>query len=279
MNESRVNQVCNAISELGKNGIIAFDRHEPEYQTFTTLSNQEIGTEPHRALLGICAGTADYQLAGNAQTFWRELERSVLEHGSLNTREDIRAILDGFMEADVNARLKSQKEARLDKLFDRGFEAWFITNYGLHEPLEVWENLADALDNPMKRKTIVFAMKVYDIIHLIENDSYLDFPAEIPIPCDLQVERVARTSGITDSESEDEVMSAWAEVASQVSDELGRSISLLRIDSIVWQSGQIIGQHEPNQQASRRALTEHFEKVGIESEQANDLAEALTSEM
>jgi len=36
-----------------------------------------------------------------------------------------------------------------------------------------------------------------------------------------------------DSEAEDEVMSAWAEVASLVSDELGRSISLLRIDSIV----------------------------------------------
>lgn len=93
----------------------------------------------------------------------------------------------------------------------------------------------------------------------------------------LQVERVARTSGITDSESEDEVMSAWAEVASKVSDELARTISLLRIDSIVWQSGQIIGEHEPNQTESQRELVEHFEEVGIESSQAEQLAEELTA--
>jgi N-glycosylase/DNA lyase len=131
----------------------------------------------------------------------------------------------------------------------------------------------------MKRKTIVFAMKVYDIIHLIENGTYLDFPQNIPIPCDLQVERVARTSGITDSEQEDEVMSAWAEVASQVSDGLGKSISLLRIDSIVWQSGQIIGEHEPHQEAARDALIEYFEEVDIETEEAETLAKALTAEM
>ena len=131
----------------------------------------------------------------------------------------------------------------------------------------------------MKRKTIVFAMKFYDIIHLIENDVYLDFPTDIPIPCDVHVKRVARTSGITNSDSEDDVMTAWAEVAKQVSEELGESVSLLRIDSIVWQSGQLIEDNEPNQRTSRRALTEHFEEVGIESKQANDLAAALTSEM
>jgi N-glycosylase/DNA lyase len=131
----------------------------------------------------------------------------------------------------------------------------------------------------MKRKTIVFAMKVYDIIHLIENGIYLDFPQDIPIPCDLQVERVARTSGITDSEEEDRVMAAWAEVASNVSDELDRSISLLRIDSIVWQSGQIIGEHEPNQEAARDALIEHFGEVGIPPEKAANLARELVADM
>jgi len=74
-------------------------------------------------------------------------------------------------------------------------------------------------------------------------------------------------------------MSAWAEVASQVSGELGKSISLLRIDSIVWQSGQIIGDHEPNQHAARTALVEHFEEVGIQTDQAEQLAETLTFNM
>lgn len=101
----------------------------------------------------------------------------------------------------------------------------------------------------------------------------------MPIFCDLWLERAAGTSGITDSESEDEVMAAWAEVASQVSNELGRSISLLRIDSIVWQSGQIIGEHEPDQEAAREALIEHFVQVGITGKEAKNLAKVLTAEM
>jgi N-glycosylase/DNA lyase len=111
------------------------------------------------------------------------------------------------------------------------------------------------------------------------NETYLDFPQDIPIPCDLQVERVAHTSGITDSEDEDEVMAVWAEVASQVSDDLGRPISLLRIDSIVWQSGQIIGEHKSSPGTAREALIEHFEQIGLDGKQAGNLAEELTVEM
>jgi N-glycosylase/DNA lyase len=111
------------------------------------------------------------------------------------------------------------------------------------------------------------------------NETYLDFPQDISIPYDLQVERVAHTSGITDSEDEDEVMAVWAEVASQASDDLGRPISLLRIDSIVWQSGQIIGDYEPDQEAAREALIEHFEQIGLDGKQAGNLAEELTAEM
>jgi len=278
MNQASVNQVSEAISTLGYQGIIKFDQEEPEYSLFEKLENT-IGDEPHRALLGICAGTADYQLAGDAQQFWQQLEQDTLDYGQLTSTEDVKQILGNFMEADVNARLNQQKRTRLVKLFDTGFADWFIENYGVAEPLTVWEELADALDNPMKRKTIVFAMKVYDIIHLIENGSYLDFPTDIPIPCDLQVERVAVTSGITDSESESGVMSAWEAVAKQVSDDLGQTVSLLRIDSIVWQSGQIIGGHEPNQERAQQELINHFEDVGLSQEESENLAEVLTAEM
>lgn len=278
MNQDRIDIVGDAISSLGYEGIISFDKEEPEYQTFRTLSN-ELGNKSHRSLLGICAGTADYQLAGDAQQFWKALEGISLTLDQLESTDDVREVLWTFMESDVNARLKQQKIARLEKLFNRGFADWFIENYGEAEPLTVWENLADALDNPMKRKTIVFAMKVYDIIHLIENGSYLDFPQDIPIPCDLQVERVARTSGITDSDSEDEVIAAWAEVAQQISNELEKSISLLRIDSIVWQSGQIIGDHEPNRERAQKTLIEHFRDVGLPSDEATQLAEELTASM
>ncbi|MGQ3331244.1 N-glycosylase/DNA lyase [Halorubrum sp. FL23] len=124
--------------------------------------DEEIGDETHCALLGICAGTADYRLAGDAQLFWNELEQVSLDRGQLISTRDIKEILGEFMEADLNSQLNQQKRTRLIKLFDEGFADWFIETYGEVQPLDVWEDLADALDNPMKRKTIVFAMKVYD---------------------------------------------------------------------------------------------------------------------
>jgi hypothetical protein len=54
---------------------------------------------------------------------------------------------------------------------------------------------------------------------------------------------------------------------------------LLRTDSIVWQSGQIIGEYEPNQEAAQQALIEHFEHIGLDGKQAGNLAEELTAEM
>jgi hypothetical protein len=54
---------------------------------------------------------------------------------------------------------------------------------------------------------------------------------------------------------------------------------LLRIDSIVWQSGQIIGEYEPNQEAAQQALIEHDEHIGLDGKQAGNLAEELTAEM
>lgn len=74
-------------------------------------------------------------------------------------------------------------------------------------------------------------------------------------------------------------MSAWSDVTEQVSRELGRNVSLLRIDSIVWQAGQIIGKHEPNRTASREALVKHFETVGLGSAESRELTYELTAAM
>jgi hypothetical protein len=75
-------------------------------------------------------------------------------------------------------------------------------------------------------------------------------------------------------------MDAWATVMETVSEEVGHHISLLRIDSIVWQSGQIIGNHEPDQKAAQDALIRHFvEQVEVDRQAAETLAHELTAEM
>jgi N-glycosylase/DNA lyase len=123
-------------------------------------------------------------------------------------------------------------------------------------------------------------MKIYDIAHLVPHGEYLEFPYDIPIPCDLQVERVSQTSGLTTAEEPDRIMDAWATVMETVSEEVGHHISLLRIDSIVWQSGQIIGNHEPDQKAAQDALIRHFvEQVEVDRQAAETLAHELTAEM
>jgi N-glycosylase/DNA lyase len=278
MDQDRVNAVADALATVGYDGIAAFDETEPEYGALE-LFYEEFGNEPYVKLLGICAATQDYQLNGDAQEFWRELERTATKYDSLDSTQTVRDVLGDFMEAGVNARLNQQKRDRLIKLFEAGFDEWFVENHAEAEPVEVWERLADSMDNRMKAKTIVLAMKIYDIAHLIRHGEYLEFPFDIPIPCDLQVERVSHTSGITDSEETDQVMSAWAEVMESVGDRLDKHVSLLRIDSIVWQAGQIIGRHEPDREAAYTALMEHFDMVGLEQRPAQTLAEELIFEM
>lgn len=60
---------------------------------------------------------------------------------------------------------------------------------------------------------------------------------------------------------------------------IGQPVSLLRIDSIVWQAGQIIGEHDSDRQAAREALVEPFESVGIDGQPARHLAQELTAAM
>jgi len=278
MNRPRIDPLADAFAALGHDGIAAFDETEPEYETLAFLYD-EFGSEAHVKLLGICAATQDYQLNGDAQAFWRELERTAGAFDALDSTQAVRDVLGDFLEANVNARLNQQKRERLISMFQNEFDEWFVANHTAVQPVTVWERLADGLDNRMEAKTVVLAMKIYDIAHLIRHGEYLEFPYDIPIPCDLQVERVSRTSGLTTSAETDEVLDAWAELMQAVSDHLDEHVSLLRIDSIVWQAGQVIGRHEPDREAARAALVSHFETVGLESDPARRLAEELTVAM
>jgi len=278
MNQDRINAVADAFASVGHHGIIAFDKTEPEYGTLEYLYD-EFDNETYVKLLAICATTQDYQLNGNAQSFWNELERTASEFDTLETTQDVRDLLGDFMEADVNARLNQQKRDRLIKLFEAEFNEWFVDNHEQVKPAKVWERLADSMDNSTDAKTVILSMKVYDIAHVIQHSEYLEFPYDIPIPCDLQVERVSRTSGVTNSDKKSDILDTWAEVMERVSDRLDEHVSLLRIDSSVWQAGQIIGKHEPNREAAHSALIKHFDEVGVESKPARKLAEELTREM
>jgi N-glycosylase/DNA lyase len=85
MNEARIDAVAGGLAALGYEGIIAFDRAEPEYAAIQAL-NEAYDEPAYIELLVICATTTDYQLLGDAQRFWREFERVALDHGSLSSK-------------------------------------------------------------------------------------------------------------------------------------------------------------------------------------------------
>ena len=97
MNWERIDAVAGAIGALGAEGIEAFDNAEPEYE-FLESASERFGATPHLALLGILAGTQDYQLLGDAQRFWGTLDSIVQQRASLGSEEDIDGILAEFME-------------------------------------------------------------------------------------------------------------------------------------------------------------------------------------
>jgi len=63
-------------------------------------------------------------------------------------------------------------------------------DYLVENPKEVWYRLAEVLNNKPQQKTIVFAMKVLDLITLIAKGHYAKFPLNIPIPLDMHVARM-----------------------------------------------------------------------------------------
>ena len=275
LSTNRIEQVAEAVTEIGYSGIVKFDETEPEYE-FLTSAADEFDSDSHLALLSILAATQDYQLAGDAQEFWRTLEETLLKYGKLESESDVNNVLNDFLQEPVNARLREQKQNRLIRMAENGFGEWFLENYPDVDPIRVWEEIAEALETEMDRKTVVIGVKIYDIFNLVVNGRYLELPTDVPIPCDLQVERVAVTSGLTDTEDKSSVMEAWARVMQSVNDELEKPVSMLRIDSIVWQAGQIISKNDDQRSASRYALQEHFDHVGLKEQDGERLARELT---
>jgi len=278
MDRGRVDAVADALAAVGYDGIVAFDRTEPEYGTIEYLY-ERYNSETHVKLLMLLAASQDYQLNSDAQLFWSELERTAEDFQRLNTVQAVRDLLGDFMQKDVNGRLNQQKRDRLIRVIEAGFDEWFVTNHQSVAPLDVWERFTDDLNTDKDAKTVVLAMKIYDIAHIVKHGEYLEFPRKIPIPCDLQVKRVSWSSGITKSDDTDQVLDVWAEVMEETSQRLGRHVSLLRIDSIVWQAGQIIGRHEPDREGSQQALIDHFGEVGIDEGGGKQLAKELTIEI
>lgn len=275
--EERIAAVAEAITGLGYGGILAFDRTEPEYDTFETLVD-EYGNRDGVYLLAVCSSLVDYKLpeGKDAQEFWAVFERVALDAGPPETTADVVTTMEAFLEEPINEQLTDQKRDRVQRLFRNDFADWFAWNHHAVPAGEVWNRLAEALNNDRRNKTVVFAMKVYDIVNLLADGSYRTFPEDVTIPVDFHVRNVTTSAGLVPGDDPDDaaVSDAWADVTTAVEDAFQRPVSVFRIDSIVWQLGQIIYEAETPEPALREFLTD---EIGVEEDVAATLATELTA--
>jgi N-glycosylase/DNA lyase len=216
-NQHRVEDVASVFTTVEIEGIEAFDEEEPEYDMLVTLAGR-YDSDAHLALLSVFAGLSDFQLAIDAQAYWNSLEETVIEYGSLDSVQDVNSIMNEFLDEPVNARYTQMKRDRLVNLNENGFPEWFLDNYPVESPGDIWEQTAIDLGGrrKMSSKTVVLAMEILDIHNLMINGTYLDFPDDIDIPVDVHVKRMGRFAGITSSRDEDDIRKCWAQVADKM---------------------------------------------------------------
>jgi len=121
-------------------------------------------------------------------------------------------------------------------------------------------------------------MKAFDISHLICFEDYARFPWDTPIPVDFHIKNVTISSGLLRHyESDDSFRRAWTYVLKELKEKTGRNISLLRLDSTVWQLGKIMYASRYERKASMEKIKRYMiEKIGVDAELAKRFAEELT---
>jgi len=280
VNPERVRVISNLFCDLGFNGIVKFDKLEPEYRALKVLHERKVSPS-FLGLISICTGVIDFQLGyGGAEKLWSTLVEIADRFDYLNSLKQIEFLMKVFLNEPINARKLELKMNRIRKIFDSGFAKWFVENYEKlrQEPILLWKKLSKTLESRMEKKTMVFAMKAFDISHLICFGDYAKFPWNIPIPVDFHVKQVTISSGLLESYGDDQAFrKAWMLVLKSVKEKLGGNISLLRLDSSVWQIGRIMYKSRYNKNLSIKRIQHYMvEKIGVNIDLAVRFAVEMT---
>ena len=252
---NRIEQHATLFSKISLDFFKRIDRREPEYRTFLSLSKDYSKCRPLKfdsssALLGIGTGLIDFQQRDPGRTLWQPMERLTRKMGF---PIDVEGIRDIVFHLAKSSRFGSTKLKRAEKFFTSGFPSWFLRNdlrYLRKDPYDVWMRLSQNMGDPENKKTIVMAMKAFDMETLAVTNEYLPFPSHIPMMIDSRVTYVSLSSGIVvadprfsvdeiASRYRDELVEAWSEVVKQVQKTLGNRFNALRLDSLLWQAGEL----------------------------------------
>jgi len=276
----RARIIADLFCSLGFNKIVKFDMLEPEFHALKTLHKSGVKAR-YLGLIAVCTGVIDFQLGfGGADRLWETLAEVAGKFEDLNDLRQVELLMISLLTEPVNRRSLQVKVARIRRIFDSGFAEWFIKKYESvrRNPVVLWRRLSETLRSRMERKTMVFAMKAFDISHLICFGDYVSFPWDIPIPVDFHIRNVTVSSGLLKRyENDDSFRKVWIYILKELKKKTGRNISLLRLDSVVWQLGKIMYAAKYERKASMKEIRRYMiEKIGVNAELSERFAEELT---
>lgn len=289
INEERVNIIADLLSKLGFDVIAKFDTFEPEYRVLKILHDRGV-TPPYLGLIAVCAGVIDYQLrAGGSDKFWATLLETARSYQDLNSVSQVEKLMEKFLSKRINSIKYKDKCSRIKSIFESGLASEIVENYDeiRKQPGLLWEKLASDISKmgkasdirrKMSEKTVVVAIKAFDISHFICFGDYVELPGDIPIPVDFHVKQVTISAGLLEEYgSDDEFRKAWRMVFEKVREKIRGNINLLRLDSIVWQIGKIMYKNAYDRDLSVMEITDYLSGcIGVDRELTEKLAQELT---
>ena len=282
LDASRIRELAASVSQIPVEAFYRIDTMEPEYKVFGSLNGKYAKASAGKfdsmlALLGIGTGLIDYQQKNPAKSVWQPLERIVDQHGFPSALNEAREV---HLRLAASSRFGSAKSARVGRMYQSGFASWFWQNDLTEirkDPYKAWRTLARNMGDPVDKKTIVMAMKAFDMETLALTKHYLQFSADIPIMVDSRITYVSLSSGIVVVEpftSVDDIASryrsqiirAWFEVINIVRSIIGQEFNALRLDSLVWQAGEY---------KNRAAIASYLRRMQLSPEVASRVASQL----
>ncbi len=244
----RIEALGDALNSLPAEVVDAIDRGEPEWDVLGRLLRlpQGIGV-----LTAIALGLSDYRLGpGGAGVYWQVAGRE-LESDPPADPHGVSQLMARVMGHPVAALDADKKLSRIERLVSSPFPGRVrdrrIEDVGATLE-DSWAALAADMRNPPHAKTIVFSIKLVDLMYLQATGRRARLPADMPIAVDIRVARASFASGIlydtagTPVEvlmrqptevllaSRDPHVEAWNLVAGRT------GLSPLRLDSLVWQA-------------------------------------------
>lgn len=204
------------------------------------------------AVLMVVAGLNDYQLKGKADiAYWPVLRDILNKNKTPDTLDEMKDILSEFY---IRERFATRKLDRLNRFLSSKLasELWnSIPKKVAENFINIWYRLAFTMNQNIKAKTIVFAMKCLGISLIIAGESNFTFE-RIPIPVDYRVRRFIERIGVN-VRTDDDVRMFWSRVLLDIRKRV--PINMIHLDSLIWQIGTM----------NKGNIIEYFSNLGLES--------------